>query len=195
MRSVACLLSGPILILCLAGCGLTDDPPVDPPANPVTDDTVVFTARLNGNPWIAEAPRASLSRGADLTVLAVDPDETRYPYEQGLFFIVPIEGVGSYSLNRSTRMDNPGTPEEVFHLYGAILQEAYGDQVNSEYHATQDPANRLVVTRYDGVNGYVEGTFAATLVVDLSSESRELPDTLRFTDGRFRVRVEDLRGG
>lgn len=41
----------------------------------------------------------------------------------------------------------------------------------------------------------LSGLVLLTLVVDLSSESRELPDTLRFMDGRFRVRVEDLRRG
>ena len=90
------LLSG-LVLLTLVGCGLTDDPPADPPGNPLTDDTVVFTARLNGEPWTGEGPRSAFFLGNDMSVSATDPDEARYPYEHHVVFFIPFEGVGEYA--------------------------------------------------------------------------------------------------
>ena len=52
------------------------------------------------------------------------------------------------------------------------------------------------VTRYDAATGAIEGRFEGTFVVDsnyVRVTRRELPDTLRVTEGRFRAVVEDRR--
>lgn len=179
-----------MLMLCtLVGCGLTDTPTPDIPV----DDTLFFTGFVNGDAFAGVAPVSGISPGPDFSVSASDPAEQRYPYERSIYFSIPIESIGTYSLNRTTRISNEGTGSAMFHLYGIGMQESYGDQVNSEFRPVVEEVNRLVVTRYDGVGGYAEGTFEATLVVDFSSRSRELPDTLRITDGRFRTRIRDYQ--
>lgn len=66
------------------------------------------------------------------------------------------------------------------------------------YSPTDDTsANQLTITSYDSTTSVMTGTFRTTVVVDSAQRvsepgepPRRRPDTLRFTDGEFRVRVE-----
>ena len=80
---------------------------------------------------------------------------------------------------------------------GSAYYENDGDVLIASYHPTEDAlANRLTITSYDSTTGALEGTFRTTVVVDSAERvsepgepARRRPDTLRFTDGEFRVKV------
>jgi len=86
-------------------------------------------------------------------------------------------------------------------ILGSSYYEKDGDVIISSYHATDDTsANQFTITSYDSATGMMEGSFRTTVVVDSSEREtepgeppRRRPDTLRFTDAEFRVRVEDRR--
>ena len=84
---------------------------------------------------------------------------------------------------------------------GGFFSENDYDVTISSYSATDDSSvNRLTITKYDSTTGVLEGTFRTTVVVDSAERvsepgepPRRRPDTLRFTDGEFRVKTRDLR--
>ena len=118
--------------------------------------------------------------------------EQQYPYTESLAFVAIFRGTGTYSL------------VEVEHEWdetGASYYEIDGDALIPSYHATDDPStSQLTITSYDATAGIMTGTFRTTVVVDSAQRvsepvepPRRRPDTLRFTDGTFRLKVEDRR--
>ncbi len=87
------------------------------------------------------------------------------------------------------------------HYTGSRFHEAESDALFASYHSTDDTStNQLTITSFDSTTGLMEGTFRTTVVVDSADRvdesgepPRRRPDTLRFTDGEFRVKVEDQR--
>jgi hypothetical protein len=86
-------------------------------------------------------------------------------------------------------------------ISGASFYVNEGDVLLSTYSPTDDTLdNQLMITSYDTTTGIMEGTFRTTVVVDSADREsepgeppRHRPDTLRFTNGEFRVEVEDRR--
>ena len=80
-------------------------------------------------------------------------------------------------------------------MYSALLVESDGDATIAAYRPIKD-RGLLVVTQYDEETGEVEGRFEGVYAVDpdhVRISRRELPDTFRVTEGRFRTVVEDRR--
>ena len=77
--------------------------------------------------------------------------------------------------------------------HSAKLQEINGDAIIATYHPAAPASGGFEITSYDPATRVLEGTFEVTFVVDdghRRNERRLLPDTVRVTDGRFRVTVE-----
>jgi len=147
---------------------------------------------LNGHFWHGKTwqreTRAILTERK--LVIAGDSADPQSQWHGSLLFGILYDGPKTYSIIRGPR-----------DTYGAHYLELNGDVRIAEYFPTGDSSsNRLTITSFDSTTGIMEGTFRTTLVVteeDEESEpgepARRRPDTLRFTDGEFRVKVEDRR--
>ncbi len=161
-------------------------------------DSTYFRATLNGEEnWRGEG-RAILARSGDfrwLTVVGDTLHEQNYPHNESLQLSVAYRGPREYSLVRMMRSREPRL------ISGTSYFESDGDVTIASYHSTDDTsANQLTIASYDSTTGLMEGTFRTTVVVDSADRvsepgepPRRRPDTLRFTDGEFRVTVEDRR--
>ena len=174
-------LTGPLL---LGSCGLVGekDAAEEPPP-----DTIHFQATLNGEHWSAE-PSASIS-GENTLVIEGDSSDPQSFWNEVLIFSEPFTGPKTYSLIRGNRPEG---------RYGGLYVESSGDVLIATYYPTDDSsANQLTITSYDSTTGIMTGRFHTTVVVkenDQDNPRRRRPDRLRFTDGSFKVRVEDRRG-
>jgi hypothetical protein len=152
---------------------------------------VHFTATLNGEPWTAEVQPSGINSEDYFDIVGIRYSETSFWNEQ-LVFSLPFRGTGSYSLVWGERQGD---------LYGASFFEVDGDARLATYYPLPDSATNYVrVTSYDPDTGIMKGRFRTTVVVspeDRLDEPGEPPrrrvDTLRFTDGSFRVVIEDRR--
>lgn len=184
------VLSG---LLLLGSCGLVDGDG----GGTTKSDSTFFRAMLNGKEtWSGEEIRAFFSDGVKsnrwLTISADTIHKQNYPYTESLVFVAIFKEENTYSLVE-TQHDWDET--------GSSYYESDGDVSIASYHPDGDTStNRLKITRYDSTTGIMEGTFRTTVVVDSADRApepgqppRRRPDTLRFTDGEFRVQVEDRR--
>jgi len=161
-------------------------------------DSTYFRVTLNGEEtWdgVGVAGFTGIS-GLDWLQIRGGPgrEENRL-YMENLNISVPYQGEKSYSLTRVLRDSSQNLTS------GTSYYEKEGDVTIAGYFATDDSfANQLTITEYDTTAGIMEGTFRTTVVVDSADResepgqpARRRPDTLRFTDGEFRVEVEDRR--
>jgi hypothetical protein len=170
------------LVVLVQGCSYAENQPTP----------LYFDAVIEGAPWSGEDVQAGLDSSGVFAVIATDSSALFPSYGQRMAFSVPVSGRGTYSL--AYRL-NTGPHGDEVNLYGLRFElMADTTRVEATYLATRDAANRLVITRYDRIEGYVEGTFAATLARESGPEAPVFPGTLRVTGGRFRVQIEDLRG-
>lgn len=170
-----------LAVMTLAGCGATQP-----------DDNIgetEFTFLLNGERWTASIPTRAVIVSSRLVVSSELLFSNRFPLRQAAGFAVPWRGVGAYPI--SQRIEDGDT-------YTGYISESDGDATNALYLPTGPAAERggFEVTRYDEVTGEIEGRFEGIFVVTplyLQVKQRELPDTLRVTEGRFRAVLEDRR--
>lgn len=181
MRSTIALLVV-IALAAWSGCGATEPEEAAP--------NLDFSLVLNGERWNpTRGPQASLS-DYGLSVFADRWLEDRFPLNQRVSFTIPASkwrGVGVYPLDFGV--------VDGIRVY-AGMHESDGDAGIARYNPVGGSATRegFEVTRYDG--GIIEGRFEGVFVVDPSDapkKARVLPDTLRVTDGRFRLVVNDRR--
>lgn len=192
-------LWSPVLIgvVLLGSCGV-----LDPGKETEEDaaDSTYFRATLNGHEeWSGKSDAAFSQQGNIerwLSISADSVDKSDYPQTENLVLSVPFRNKGEYSLTPTEYEIWGGTQ-----TLGAHFYELDGDALLASYSATSDTsANQLTITEYDSTAMMLEGTFHATVVVDSSDRHdepgeppRRRPDTLRFTNGEFRVEVRDLR--
>ena len=187
--SLGLLVAGLTGVLLLGSCGLTGSGEEEK----AKADSTYFRAMFNGKEmWAGEEIRATFSEGKRfsrwLTIIADTVHKQHYPYTERLVIVAIFEGVGAYSLTEI---------EREWDETGSAYYENDGDVLIASYHPTENTsANRLTITHYDSTAGVLEGTFRTTVVVDSAERasepgapSRRRPDTLRFTDGEFRVKV------
>ena len=183
------LLTSTLLVVAILGvsCGCSF---ISNDADSSAPETA-FTATLNGESWSAVAQPGSINRANVLTIVGRNFSSDSY-WRESLAISVLFRGTGLYSLARQERGDD---------LYGGSYFEADADVLLATYIPQPDSATNYVrVTSYDPNTGIMEGRFRTTVVVspeDRLDEPGEPPrrraDTLRFTDGSFRVVVDDLR--
>lgn len=189
-----------LLVVCLTGlfllgsCGLTGNGEEEA----AKADSTYFRATLNGEETWDGSGVAGFSRisGLDWLQIRGGPElEQDRLYREVLGFSVSYEGEGEYSLVRVLR------DSAQYLMSGSSYYELDGDVTIAGYFATDDSsANHLTITNYDTTTGIMQGTFRTTVVVDSADRAsepgqtpRRRPDTLRFTDGEFRVKTRNLR--
>ena len=162
----------------LVGCGATE--PVD------RDGPTELTFLLDGERWTANVGVQAGLTDYGFQVFSELRFDDRFPRRQHLGFSVPLgvwDGVGVYPIAGRY------VGEE---YYTALLKESDGDAGIASYYPVGAAAEvgGLEVTRYDEATGEVEGRFEGVFAVAPGSRDqtlRELPDTVRVTEGRFRA--------
>ena len=147
---------------------------------------------LSDEEWTANTEVQSVLTDYGLVLFAELRFDDRFPLRQRIGFAVPATewvGAGTYPIG-SRSVD--GVP------YSAYVGELDGDAIIASYDPVSAESGRggFEVTRYDETSGQVEGRFQGTFVVDptdVGQPLRELPDTVRVSDGRFKAVVEDRR--
>jgi len=145
-------------------------------------DSTYLRGTLNGEEvWSGEG-RAIMaeSGGFDwLTIVGDTLHKQIYPHNESLQLSVAYRGPRGYSLVRMMRSREPRL------ISGTSYFESDGD---------------VTISSYDSTTGIMTGTFHTTIVVDSADRvsepgepPRRRPDTLRFTNGEFRAKVEDRR--
>lgn len=178
--------AGALGTLLLIGCGLFSS--ADREAQ-IPEQYV--TATLNGAPWTAQtayleaedAPLSSWVPGEYLSLMVLNQDVQRYPYYESLM-------MGAPSPEPGLQVAVEPVPSIA---RGGWFVEADGDAFIATYHPTPDSSNVIEITRHDPDAQVVEGRFQLTLAVSPDYRDvaeRQRPDTLRFTDGRFRLWYE-----
>jgi hypothetical protein len=185
-----------LLLTALAGtllfgsCGLVGD------GDSKAKDTY-FRAALNGKKWSGNPDAVFSEQGRFNKWLALFADSLyESGYRERLSIHTPFRGVREYNLSEKNY-----TVGGNLLTGGGFFSENDYDVTISSYSATDDSSvNRLTITKYDSTTGVLEGTFRTTVVVDSAERvsepgepPRRRPDTLRFTDGEFRVKTRDLR--
>ena len=153
----------------------------------------VFQYRVDGEMYWADPRAAIFPTGADsaLDVFGVRFDSSAVPYLNQLSFRVVLEeGQNVYSVLLETRAGPP------FQIVGGSFSERDGDAPIAQYFPTESELNYLEINR--GLSEFgatVFGEFAMVVVVEdnlseFGRRNRRFSDTLRITDGRFRVLLE-----
>lgn len=177
------------IIVAMVGCGLlgeTEGQPVEP------EPETYFRALVNGEAWEGDEQQAGLMRTDYITLSSALHHENIFPYFEEIAVWVPWHEVGEYDISRQRHDSGPHEGQYA----GAVYGEVDGDVNISWYRPTEGGEHRMAVTGYDPETGLMEGTFEVTFVIEegqRDSPFRRQPDTLRFTDGEFRVVVEDHR--
>jgi len=186
------LLAGTLL---LGSCGLAGN---DENGRKTQVDSTYFRTTLNGEEaWSAGGTKGNyLFSEEGYTWLSISggyrpESNTKYSYTEILELLVIFRGTGTYALVEDR-------PEGTNNVVGSEFRETGGDVIYHTYSPIDDSlTNQLTITSYDSTTSLIEGTFHTTVVVDSAPEpgepSQRRPDTLRFTDGEFRVNVRDQR--
>lgn len=178
--------------LLLGSCGLTES---NEKVEQTEADSSYIRATLNDTEEWSGKLRGYFSKGGGdcwLTISIRNAHKDQLLYTEKLVFVVVFRGVKTYPLVEIDRE---------WDETGASYYEKNGDALISSYHPTDDTsANQLTITSYDSTTSLIEGSFRTTVVVDSTDRGdepgeppRRRPDTLHFTDGEFRVNVEDRR--
>jgi hypothetical protein len=143
------------------------------------------TASLNGKPWYAYMNwRDDVYVGKDTAGFSFFVIRNGVLREKLSIDWMPLK-VGTYSiLERPDFLISRGN----YASYYGILAD--GDLAGEIYDSSSDTAfHFFALDKYDPVKQEVEGRFQVELIKDPSRDFFDTPDTLRFTNGRFKLRV------
>jgi len=166
----------------LSSCKKDDEARLIPDPDEFNSDV---SALLNGEPWYAY-----MNWKQDLYV---DRDTN------GFYFVVSKNGIPRESLSFDWLPLKPGVysirerPESIINrtnyaTYVTILED--GDVAGEFYDSSADTAfHFFALDKYNPVKQEVEGRFQVELIKDPSRDFFDTPDTLRFTNGRFKLRM------
>jgi len=179
-----------ILILLISGCDMfnTDKKEPEPEVKQY------FRAEVNGESW-SGVPRAVLSNLGDLpwfSLYAIGYDSTKWPYSEDIGFSIHFNSEESeYNVIRE--------PEENGRTSGAYFVESDGDATIARYEPIPDSINTLIIhlEKMGNEKELVTGTFSMKVAIDPRYDNeytngyRQQPDTVRITNGEFRVLLEE----
>ena len=175
-------------LLFIAGC---DGPTPPESESPVFDG--YFTALKDGEAWEADRVDGSIDTRPDSAGIPVTRISLRglildeFGLEDASTSLGgPFSGEGVYEMVSSS--ENRDQPYGLFSLLD-------GDGVLATYELFLPDTSSFTITTYDSETGVMEGTFEMALERTFLAghDHPPPPDTIRFTEGHFRVLVEDRR--
>jgi hypothetical protein len=161
-----------------------------------------LTAKMNGGDWHKTyknayqviqctdvKPSTALPCNEDHLDLLSELYSSEGYLRQQLYFIKIPKSVGKHRIIASI----PSHCNELDPAYGefyTIIQD--GCAVGDIYNTLKGEDNFVQIEQFDKKTGEIKGTFQLTLVIEKRGVEPMLPDTLRFTNGRFHTRILDL---
>lgn len=145
----------------------------------------VWTAPASGGPYSSDTDNTNAAHNA-IRMSGFVLDETKIFSESIVFSNIPFQ-TGRYVLtNKNSEVSKANST-----FYTAIGF----DVSNSSFHLDTASGNFIEVEIADSESNYIRGTFEAVYVRDSSDTIYDpyLPDTVRFTNGFFRVKITDPR--
>lgn len=178
-----------LLIMLASGCKLFNSEKKE--TEPEVEQ--YFHAEINGQPWSGE-PRAAFTFTETDTILQVFAtrfDSVKYPYNNHISFTLDYDPENTvYEVVR--KYENSW-------IFGGAYYENDGDARIAVYEPIPTDSSYFTVKIKKIENGseLVTGAFAMTVVVDpdydtaYNNQYRQQPDTVRITNGEFRVLLEE----
>lgn len=167
----------------LSACGKDGKMTATPDPDEFNSDV---SALMNGEKWYAYMNWSSSSYiGRDTQGFSFIVTKDDILREQFSFFDIPLK-TGVYSI--SQLVPSVWSTTEPTSFYVTVLED--GDVAGEMYYSSADTAfHFFALDKYDLVKQEVEGRFQVELIKDPSRDFFDTPDTLRFTNGRFKLRV------
>ena len=149
---------------------------------------------IQGDKWSAEYISALFVTFDQDTLISIEVhsfDSLLFPYNEGFVFSYFYDPkINLYSTQRKTDIHERRT--------GGFYMENDGDVVLSRYYPIADSLDKFTLTvSKDSIGArYAEGIFEMTVVVDpaydrdIDQDRRRRPDTVRITNGYYRVELE-----
>lgn len=146
------------------------------PENVKTFNLVIFTDI--DYPGMGGGPNPNTSNGC------LDPECTKT--QSLVIYNIPLKkrryNIGK--LNRSARVDN---------YYAALSYIGNAGGLTKRYTYQNDKPGWVKITKIDKASGTVNGNFNFLFRDDKTQKTKkELPETARFSDGRFRIKITDV---
>jgi len=172
-----------IFVALLSACGKDGKITVTPDPDEFNSDA---SALLNGEKWYAYMNWSSGSYiGRDTQSFSFIVTKDDVLREDLSFDGIPLR-VGVYPISEVV----PGLwfTDKSTSTYVTILED--GDVAGEFYDSSADTAfHFFALDKYNPVKQEVEGRFQVELIKDPSRDFFDTPDTLRFTNGRFKLRM------
>jgi hypothetical protein len=179
-----------IISLITFGCGVTDTPP----EVQKQESENLVEALVNGEPWKATYSYASFNVFEDDTLIflsAHQEDSIKIPYAE----IITFSYFQSFKDSTYSTIRRVSDYEQGI---GVIYNEADGDANIGTYYPIQDSLDGLTlsISKDSAGNRFIEGAFETKVVVDpaydrdIDQDRRRRPDTVRITNGYYRVELE-----
>lgn len=179
----------PLLIISFISCGITKSELETP------DIEQYFKAEINGNAWVATTPpRGGLvMREGDSTITIGGErewSENSFFHDLIVFSVIYDESKNNYPVERRQVKE--------FNAVGMLFIEEDYDVFITSYSPISDSTNFLSLN-LSNENDYTiaEGEFSAVFVIEesyinnpYSQENRQYPDTIKVTNGQYRVLIE-----
>jgi hypothetical protein len=159
-------------------------------------------AKMNGEPWIrinkkgfqttrgiiAEYSSAMPCQGLQYNIFTELYNGEGYITQAMYFIKVPLMK-GKYKVDpyvdESCQLQDP--------IYSFFDTTIGGDVSGDYYKILSSEDNFLQVENYNPKSKEIKGSFQVTFVLERAGYGHTLPDTMRFTDGRFFTKMMDLR--
>jgi hypothetical protein len=185
-----------LLIFSFCGC---DFGRYYPPTNPSLG---TLRAKMNGQEW-----NETYKHAYQVVQCAIVPPSTALPcnddrldllselyspegyLRQKLYFIKIPRLKGRYQIVPSVYLHcNEQDP-----VYGELYTlNQDGDVVGDVYNTLEGADNYFQIDKIDNQTQEIKGSFQLTLVMEKRGDESRLPDTLRFTDGKFHAKILDI---
>ena len=171
------------------GCGVTDTP-----IEPEPESENIVQAMINGELWETNDSYASFNIIEGDTLIYMGStlnDSTNFYYHERIVFAYYYSGNDT---SYSTVRKNAKHEQREGVLYG----EFDVDVIRASYNPISDSLDQLTlsVTKDSLGRRFIEGEFEMTVVVDpaydrdIDQDRRRRPDTVRITNGYYRVELE-----
>jgi hypothetical protein len=160
-----------------------------------------FIAKMNGKPWTKIGRKGGqATRGFKMNVDTTLCQNKYYVitselyngkdnFVQYIFFekfpLVP----GKYKLT-SNLSDSCNIDDQIRASFNTMVET---DMIGDQYKVLASEDNYLHIEKYDPKSKDIRGSFQVTFVFEKSGYRHTLPDTMRFTDGRYLTKMMDLR--
>lgn len=148
-------------------------------------------SKKNGQVWETQAVAfiTKMERAPKVSIPATVTNETGYRREVLQFGYIPLE-LGYHQLLR--RVPN-SMIDTIYSSYTTLSND--GDVVEDRFVVYDGEENFIDITTIDTVGLKLCGNFQVTFIRDINDpiDNTSLPDTIRFTEGEFYLKIKDIR--